>query len=174
MTIPLIILAVLATFGGFLGIPHFIGGHVLPNYLDQLLEGVVPESLAHGTLAMEWGLMAISVIVAVSCLYISKLLFLKKPEAREEGPLFSFLFNSYYLNEFYEAVIVRPVYLLSVFLWRVVDVVVIDGAVLLTAKVSRFSGRTLRVLHTGRLEHYLTILMLGMLIFLALTMARFF
>ena len=174
ITVPLIILAVLATFGGFLGVPHFMGGHAIPNYLDHLLEGIVPASQGHGTAAMEWGLMAISVIVALSCLYLAKVLFLKKPEAREEGPLFSFLYNSYYLNEFYDAVIVRPVHALSVFLWKVIDVVVIDGAVLLTAKVSRLSGRTLRLIHTGRLEHYLMVLMFGMLVFLALTLARFF
>lgn len=174
MTVPLIILAVLAAFGGFLGVPHFLGGHAIPNYLEHLLEGIVPASQGHGTLAMEWGLMLVSVMVAVGCLFLAKTLFLSKPESREEGPLFSFLYNSYYLNEFYEASVVRPIHALSVFLWKVVDVVVIDGAVLLSAKVSKISGRTLRLMHTGRLEHYLTALMLGMLVFLLITVVRFF
>lgn len=174
MTIPLIALAVLAGFGGFLGIPHFIGGHAVPNYLEHLLEGIVPASLGHGTVAMEWGLMAVSVMVALGCLFIAKTLFLNKPDSREEGPLFSFLYNSYYLNEFYDAVIVRPIHAFSVFLWKVIDVVVIDGAVLLTATVSRLSGRTLRLMHTGRLEHYLTALLFGMLVILLITVARFF
>jgi NADH-quinone oxidoreductase subunit L len=174
MTIPLIILAALAGFGGFLGVPHILGGHVLPNYLENLLEGIVPNSLGHGTEGVEVALMLVSVMVAVGCLYLSKVLFLEKPESREEGPLFSFLFNSYYLNEAYDLIFVRPIHAFSVFLWKIVDVIIIDGAVLLTAKVSRASGRTLRLIHTGRLEHYLAALMLGMLLFLVLTVARFF
>ncbi|MGE3261289.1 MAG: NADH-quinone oxidoreductase subunit L [Bacteriovoracia bacterium] len=174
MTVPLIILAALAALGGFLSVPHFLGGHSIPNYLEHLLEGIVPASQGHGTLAMEWGLMLVSVVVAVGCLFLAKTLFLSKPESREEGPLFSFLYNSYYLNEFYEALVVRPIHAFSVFLWKMVDVVVIDGAVLLTAKVSKISGRTLRLMHTGRLEHYLTALMLGMLVFLLITVVRFF
>ncbi|MGZ6359372.1 MAG: NADH-quinone oxidoreductase subunit L, partial [Bdellovibrionota bacterium] len=43
MTIPLMVLAVLATFGGFLGLP---GEH---NYLEHSLRGIVPESLGHGS-----------------------------------------------------------------------------------------------------------------------------
>ncbi len=174
MTIPLIVLAVLAAFGGFLGIPHFMGGHTVPNYLEHLLEGIVPASLGHGTIAMEWGLLAVSVMVAVGCLFLAKTLFLEKPESRQEGPLFSFLYNVYYLNEFYDAVIVKPIHAFSVFLWKIVDVIIIDGAVLLTAKASRFSGRYLRLMHTGRLEHYLTALMFGMLVFLLITVVRFF
>jgi NADH-quinone oxidoreductase subunit L len=174
MTVPLIILAVLAAFGGFLGVPHFLGGHVVPDYLEHLLEGIVPASLGHGTLGMEWALMLVSVMVAGGCLFLAKTLFLDKPESREEGPLFAFLYNVYYLNEFYDAVIVRPIHAFSVFLWKVVDVIVIDGAVLLTAKVSKISGRTLRLMHTGRLEHYLTALMFGMLVFLLITVVRFF
>lgn len=174
MTIPLVVLAVLATFGGFLGIPHFIGGNVIHNYLEHLLSGIVPANLGHGTVAMEWGLLSVSVIVAVGCLYLAKVLFLEKPEKQKGGALTDFLYNSYYLNEFYDATIVRPIHRFSVFLWKVVDVIIIDGAVLLTARISRLSGQTLRLIHTGRLEHYLAALMLGMLVILALLLARVF
>jgi NADH-quinone oxidoreductase subunit L len=172
MTIPLVVLAVLAAFGGFLGFPHFMGGDVFHNYLEHLLAGVVPANLGHGTVAMEWALVFVSVVVAGGCLYMSKVLFLNKTETRKVGPLTDLLFNSYYLNEIYDAAFVRPVQRLSVFLWKVVDVVLIDGAVLLAARVSRISGQKLRLIHTGKLEHYLAILMLGMLVLLGLTVLR--
>ncbi len=174
MTIPLMILAVLATFGGFLSIPHFIGGHTIHNYLENLLSGIVPANLGHGTVAMEWGLLSISVVVALGCLYMAHVLFSKNPASQKDGPLTAFLFNSYYLNEFYDAVIVKPIYRFSLFLWKVIDVVVIDGAVLLTATVSRFSGQMLRRVHTGRLEHYLAAFVLAMLALMAILVLRVF
>lgn len=171
MTVPLIILAALAAFGGFLGVPHFMGGHAIPNYLEHLLAGIVPENLGHGTVAMEWGMMLVSVVVGLSCLYAAYHLFLKKPARAKEGPLTDFLYNSYYLNEFYDAVVVKPIHAASVFLWKAVDVVVIDGAVLLTAKVSHLSGRAMRRLQTGRLEHYLVALVAGMLVIFAIMLS---
>jgi NADH-quinone oxidoreductase subunit L len=172
MTIPLMILAVAATFGGFLGFPHFIGGHAIPNYLEHLLSGIVPANLGHGTLAMEWGLLLVSVAIALGCLYAAHLIFSKKPAEEKQGALTDFLYNSYYINELYETVFVRPLSKFSAFLWKVVDVLIIDGTVLLTAKASRLGGRTIRVIHTGRLEHYLAGLMVGMLVLMAVLIVR--
>jgi NADH-quinone oxidoreductase subunit L len=168
MTIPLLVLAVLATLGGFLGVPHFMGGSVVPNLLEQLLSGILPANLGHGTVAMEWGLLLVSVCVGLGCLYLSYVLFLDKPEKKKSSALEDFLFNSYYLNEFYDKVFVRPIYKVSVFLWKVVDVVVIDGAVLLSAVFTRVSGQTIRVMQTGRLEHYLALFVGGLIGILAL------
>jgi NADH-quinone oxidoreductase subunit L len=169
MTIPLVILAVLATFGGFLGFPHILGGH---NFLEHLLQGIVPESLGHGSEGTEISLMVLSVAVGLSCLYASKVLFLDKQEDKTESPLNKFLYNSWYFNEIYEGLVVQPLGKVAVFLWKVVDVVIIDGAVLLTGTISRAAGRTLRVMHTGRLEHYLVALMLGTLALLALLVVQ--
>ena len=115
--------------------------------------------------------MAVSVAMAASCLYASKILFLDKPQEKDNS-LNRFLYNSYYLNEFYDAVIVRPLGAAAVFLWKVIDVVAIDGAVLFTATISRASGRALRVIHTGKLEHYLAFLMLGMIVLLVILLTH--
>jgi NADH-quinone oxidoreductase subunit L len=167
MTVPLVILAVLATFGGFLSLPH-VFGH---SYLNHILHGIVPESLGHGSTATELIMMAISVAVALGGLYLSYSLYLNKPEEKESA-LRDFLYNSWYFNEFYDKAIVWPLNRFGTFLWKVVDVLIIDGAVLFTATVSRASGRTLRVIHTGRLEHYLVALMVGMLVLLAVLLAK--
>lgn len=168
MTIPLIVLAVLAAFGGFLGIPHFMGGHAIPNYLEHLLAGIVPANLGHGTVALEWGLLFVSVAVAGTCLYAAYYLFIKKTVRQKDNALSVFLFNSYYLNEFYDSVFVKPIQAASTFLWKSVDVIVIDGAVLMTAKLSSLSGRTLRRIQTGKLEHYLFAFVAGLLLIFAL------
>jgi NADH-quinone oxidoreductase subunit L len=41
MTVPLMVLAILATFGGFLGVPYALSGGAVPNYIEQTLEPVV-------------------------------------------------------------------------------------------------------------------------------------
>ncbi len=175
MTVPLIVLAVLAAFGGFLGIPHLIGGESIPNLLEHLLMGVVPESLGQGSHGAEWGLMALSVLVACSCLYLAYRLYGQKlrPDPIPKS-VAKFLANSYYLNEAYEAIFVRPLAKLSHFLWKFIDVAMIDGAVLLTAKASAASGRILRTIQTGRLETYLIVFLGGAISLLLLLALRIF
>lgn len=166
MTVPLIVLAVLATVGGFMGIPHFIGGDVIHNHLEGLLSGIVPANLGHGTHAMEWSLLALSVVVALGCMYLAHQLFSKDPNKKPMGALNDFLYNSYYLNEFYDFAFVKPIQTFSTFLWKVIDVKIIDGIVLLSGRASLFAGKSLRMAHTGRLEHYLAALGLGLVLFL--------
>ncbi len=177
MTIPLIILGLLATFGGFLGVPHLLGGHAIPNILEHLLEGVVPASRGEGAAALEGTLMFVSVLVACGGLYLSYWLFLVRKSQRaanQEKGVHDFLFNSYYVNEFYDLAVVKPIYKVSVFLWKVIDVIVIDGAVMLTARASAFSGKAIRRLQTGNLEHYLLSFIFGMLIILYLLLSHAF
>ena len=176
ITIPLVILGVLATFGGFLGVPHFIGGSLIHNYLEHALSHIVPNNLGHGTLGMEWLLTIISVLVGSSCLYFSYWMYVlrKQPEKSSENIFKNFFYNSYYLNEIYDAVVVKPIYKISIFLWKIVDVLIIDGAVLMFAKASKFSGKKIRRIQTGNLEHYLLVTMLGLLIILILMLKKVF
>ena len=46
MTVPLIVLAVLSTFGGLVGIPYALSGGAVPNYFEQTLEPVIAR-VAH-------------------------------------------------------------------------------------------------------------------------------
>lgn len=186
MTIPLIVLAVLSAFGGFLGFPHFIGGETIPNWIQHLLvPSVVVESHAHGSPAAEWGLMILSVIVGGSCLYGSYWYFLLRPEQAKRAKtkaveiaapagVTNFLANSYYLNELYDAAIVRPLQAVSTFLWKIVDVLLIDGAVLFSARIARLSGQFVRGVQTGVLEHYLAAMLLGLIGLAAVLLAKSF
>ncbi len=173
MTAPLIVLAVLAGFGGFLAVPHFLGGHAIPNFLEHLFAGVVPENIGHGSHAAEWGLMLLSVAVACGCLYLSYWLYVvKKIKDREPKGLTAVLFNSYYLNEIYDAAFVKSIHGASVALWKYIDVKLIDGAVLMTAKISQAGGRVVRTFQTGQMEHYLVVMMAGLLMLVSVFIAR--
>jgi NADH-quinone oxidoreductase subunit L len=173
MTMPLVVLAFLSAFGGFLGFPHFIGGDTIPNWIQHLLvPSVVVESHAHGSLALEWGLLLVSVVVGLSGLYGAYWYFVvqrmagnknKQVEINTSEGVNSFLLNSYRLNEFYDLVIVRPLMKASDFLWRVIDVILIDGLVISMARIARVSGQFARGIQTGVLEHYVAAMVIGMI-----------
>ena len=71
--------------------------------------------------------------------------------------------RKYYVDELYDALIVRPVAWLSrVVLWRGVDQRLVDGvAVNGTAWASRLLGGGLRLLQTGQVGVYVVLFLVG-------------
>ncbi|UCG62815.1 MAG: NADH-quinone oxidoreductase subunit L [Candidatus Zixiibacteriota bacterium] len=179
MTIPLIILAVFSVIGGFVGIPHIFG---VTNQFEHWLEPVMATSAgaaeSHvlaaggGDTGMEWTLMLLSVVLVAVSIYFAHLLYKKRTELatslRERfSGLHRTLLNKYYVDEFYGAVVVRPVVYLSLFLWKVFDVVVIDG--FLNGLASRYHevSEFLRFGQTGRVRTYATVFIFGVVLVVA-------
>ena len=83
MTWPLIILAALATVGGFLGIPEvFIKhGHTLSNFLAPVFHTHGAPEHPHVSATLEIILMAFSVAVAVAGILMARHFYLNNPEA---------------------------------------------------------------------------------------------
>jgi len=78
------------------------------------------------------------------------------------------VYNKYYVDEIYGALVVRPIVNLSLFLWKVVDVVLIDGFVNgIADTVKTFSG-SMRTMQTGYLRNYALIFLGGAVLVLAL------
>jgi NADH-quinone oxidoreductase subunit L len=71
--------------------------------------------------------------------------------------------RKYFVDELYDAVVVRPlVWLSRVVLWRGVDQGVVDGVgVNGTAWVSRIAGGGLRLLQTGQVGIYVVLFLVG-------------
>ncbi len=138
ITLPLMILGVLAVVGGFVGIPHVIGnlfGHI-PNYLENFLAPVFEHSQtvhnisAHGTAATEFSLMAVSVAIAVMGIFLAFVMYLKKPELPGKfvgtfNGLWKAVYNKWYVDEIYDALFVNPTKKLGTFLWKGFDVQVV-------------------------------------------------
>jgi NADH-quinone oxidoreductase subunit L len=51
MTVPLVVLAILSTFGGLVGVPYALSGGAIPNYFEHALERVIlpPREAAEAT-----------------------------------------------------------------------------------------------------------------------------
>jgi NADH-quinone oxidoreductase subunit L len=104
--------------------------------------------------------MGLSVLVAFLGIGLATLFFYKKPEladsmAAQFSGIHKLLLNKYYVDEFYDAVIVQPIKRVSSgVLWRGVDAGVIDGSVNTVGLIVRGWSAVLRRLQTGSVRAY--------------------
>ena len=170
MTVPLMVLAVLSIGGGWVGIPHLLGGDTIPNVIEHYFEGffaAVPAAAAQHEASMEWTLMGITTVLALFFMFLAFKLFSGKLERmaalreRLRG-VHSLLSNKYYIDELYDLLVVRSIHFISdKILWRIVDAGVIDGIVNGVGNTARNLGGALRLTQTGILENYAVGIALG-------------
>src|SRR5580698_3890379 len=100
MTLPLWILAILAVSAGFLGIPAVIkpDAHWLGHFLGPVVGEGSGKELPAGT---EWGLMGVSVVLALIGTFWAVARFSKKPDLAEPTGFGKVLANKWYVDEFY-------------------------------------------------------------------------
>jgi NADH-quinone oxidoreductase subunit L len=122
MTVPLVILAICSVFAGYLGLPHSLGGS---NWFGKFLEPVFAKEahvmqaeetaqLAAGekeeehTDPMEYGLMGLSVLAAVVGLGLAYRSYAragkdyKEPICEAAPPLYTVLYNKWFVDEGYD------------------------------------------------------------------------
>ncbi len=172
MTIPLIVLAALAIVGGALGLPEFWG---MENWISHQLEPIIKRPtytvLHHDT---EWMLMGLAVLSASAVIYFTYMLYMKhgvKP-AEKEGNLKSWqklIYHKYYIDEFYDAMIRKPLDFLSTTFHKLLDVQFIDGLVNGIGKSVTTIGSTVRLLQTGNISFYLLSMVMGVVLVILLT-----
>ncbi|MGH9319578.1 MAG: NADH-quinone oxidoreductase subunit L, partial [Vicinamibacteria bacterium] len=143
MWLPLVILAMGAVVAGFVGWPHFLGGH---NRIEAFLEPAimagthpVAEAAAHeASAALEWTFMLISVAIAASAIIVAYRMYRDRPQADEivSGAwpgLYRLLYNKYYVDEIYGKTVVAGTIETAHGLHKF-DAEVVDGIVNGTAK----------------------------------------
>ena len=168
MTVPLIILAGLSIVGGFLGIPHWSG---IEHWLDPIFSPARYKLMSGEQSGgiMEYLLMAVSVGIAAAGIYTARWIYLQHIEiaeslAKRYPRIYRTLFNKYYIDEVYDAVIVEPTVKTSEeILWKVVDVTLIDGMVNGSAKVVGAIAQALRKIQTGVAQFYAIVFIGGIL-----------
>ncbi len=172
ITIPLMVLAALAVVGGYIGIPAILGG---ANHIKQFLDPVFGKAIAlnqieaHGTHALEYSLMAVSVGIAVFGIFLAWVMYVKNPAlparfvASFPG-LWKAVFNKWYIDELYDAVFVNNCKRIGTFLWKGFDVRIVDGIVNGTAWVVKGIGSGLRYTQTGFLHNYAMGMVVGVVV----------
>ena len=175
MTGPLLVLGVLSAAGGLLNLPAlYRGGARLEHWLEPITQpsaALIPAvPLSPST---EWLLVGIAVAVAV--VGIVGAWQLLKPQrlvparsAPEERGFARVLRNKWYVDEIYDALIVRPlVWFSRVVLWQEIDQLVVDGAAVNgAARGARALGWANRWLQTGQVGTYVAVFVVGVLLVL--------
>ncbi len=161
MTFPLIVLAILSIVGGYIGVPASLGGHdELSIYLSPVVKSV-EQSLAHET---EYVLMGLSSVLVILSILFAWVKFRNYKNALPTTWLQKVLENKWYVDEFYQKIVVEPVQSLSVFFNNVIENKIVDGIVNGVGKLVNYSSRQLRWLQSGQVGAYVLLMVLGMLI----------
>ncbi len=159
MTMPLVVLAILSIVGGYVGLPEVMSEH---NLFNEFLKPVVTNFGDHHLApATEWMLMGVSVGVSVIMIIAAYSMF-RKPKFAESTGIAKVLENKWYIDELYDAVIVRPIEAMSGLLDRFIEKMGIDGIVNGVGKSVKWGGDRLRLLQTGQVGFYIFIMVLGM------------
>ncbi len=180
MYIPLVVLAVLSVFAGWLGVPHglatFLPGHP-SNILEHWLEPVIRPipGLEHGSLSLEMLLMVITILLATVSAGIAYYMYATKPSVAKAlseklRPLHELIANKYYVDEIYQAVLIQPLVKASRLLWVKVDIGLVDLATYKLTDFIRSAGEGLRSLQTGQLQTYTLMMLVGVVATLLLLM----
>jgi NADH-quinone oxidoreductase subunit L len=172
---PLVALAVLSIFGGYVGVPDALGGR---NSFDRFLSPVFHVSVEampaghapgeppaeatreHAETNTELMLTGVSVGAALLGFLLAFWLYYKRPElpariTTKLGSVFEAVNHKYYVDEFYRAAVVLPIVEGSrALLWRRVDAATIDGAVNESADAARDVSNELRRMQSGNLRSY--------------------
>ncbi len=185
MLYPLIVLAVLSVIGGFIGVPHVLGGAVgVHNYFDEFLEPVFAPANAklnlpfHDDAGLELGLMAVSVAIGLAGIWFGRYVFIQKPQIAENVAkrftgFHKLLWNKYFIDEVYDAMVVNPIKQTSdKFLWKIFDIKIIDNTLNYSAKFVETTANIFRRIQNGVVQSYAVIFVAGILFVLGYLMVR--
>jgi len=175
MTVPLILLAILSTVGGWVAAPHLVGG---TDYFEKFLHPVfatyapavaerAPEALESPGMMLFHALTGYPVLIALAGLLVAWWFYIKSPQTPKKladslrAP-YTLVLHKYYVDELYNSAIIQPLLWISTnVLWHVVDETVIDGTVNGVARVARESGSELREIQSGNARSYATWVVIG-------------
>jgi len=193
MTMPLVILAGLATVGGLLGIPLFHGWHLLHNWLEPVLHFDLASALQHsehmlheaGRHAPVWShllvekehnvwlevfLMLFSSVVAITGISLAYIFYIKRPDLPDkltEGQWgYDIVKNKYLVDELYDETIVQPTIKGSRLLWKECDARGIDGAVNGVARVIGWFSDRGKAFQSGFVRNYALFIVVGFIVLL--------
>jgi NADH-quinone oxidoreductase subunit L len=189
MTAPLVILAFLSIFGGVIGIPASLGGNnLVEHFLDpvmglgagKLLQSASGTSMVQGSahavalhsVELEHTLMIITTGIVFLGILVAYTMYMRNrslPDtfAAKSPSTYRMLLNKWYVDELYEKTVINPLHSISVFFWKGIDVVVIDGLVNGTAAFFMKCGVVSRAAQSGYVQRYAVSFLVGVFALIA-------
>ncbi|MDQ3052169.1 MAG: NADH-quinone oxidoreductase subunit L [Bacteroidota bacterium] len=171
MTIPLIILAVLSTVGGFIGMPEiFHVPHFLSDFMRPITTLADSYHTGHVSHMFEYILIGSTLIMLAAVIYLTH----KKYVTDEHVPAHDselvgiqrILANKFYVDEFFHAVITKPMDVLSRLSYKWIELGLIDKIVNSFGTVTNGSSTLLRFSQHGNLGYYLFAMVFAIMLML--------
>ena len=153
MTGPLIVLAVLSAFGGFINVPHWLSQAYPVSERELVMPMIISASFGVFGIFLAW------------FLYVARPALAASMEVAA-GPLYTLVSNKYYVDEIYGAVIVSPLKGISrLVLWKGVDEGLVNNYLVNGfGRLIRSWGNLLRQLQSGSIRNYATWVLAGSLL----------
>ena len=175
MLVPLMILAVLSLVGGWFAAPAMLnaGPDYFAKFLQPVFGGVEAAGAEAETHSLEVNLAIVAFATATLGLLVAYWLYLKRPDrpsalAKSMRRTYTTLWNKYYVDELYAAVVVKPLLWISTnILWKGADVAGIDGTVNGIAEGATTIGDALRHAQSGNTRSYAVWVVVGALVVIA-------
>ncbi|MFE8698082.1 NADH-quinone oxidoreductase subunit L [Cytobacillus sp. FJAT-53684] len=159
MTVPMIVLAVLAVVAGYVNTPWF--GTFLG---DWLTDG--NPALGHGHIEGPAWIMIVATVVSLLGIFLAWLIYSKRSISRDwlgVPTLYNILFNKYYMDEFYELTAVKATKGFSLFL-RFIETFLVEGIVKGVAGIVSGLGSLGSKFQNGQVQRYGTVAFVGVAI----------
>ncbi|MEN6524060.1 MAG: NADH-quinone oxidoreductase subunit L [Anaerolineaceae bacterium] len=166
ITVPLVILAILATLGGVFNLP---GVHWLETWLEPSLTHPLAAEFSLGVAGLSLGMAVAGLLIAWWA--YSRRSFVNAemtdPLARNLGRLFKALQNKWGVDEFYRAVVVKPFDAAAETLANPGELGSIDGVVHDLGKFASLLGKLGSLLQNGFVRRYALMIVVGVALILA-------
>ncbi|QEE48519.1 NADH-quinone oxidoreductase subunit L [Flavobacterium alkalisoli] len=158
ITFPLIVLAVLAAVGGAISLPG-------NSWLNEYLAPVITRHAEHHHMGTtEYMLMAVAIVGALIGIGLAYAKYIKQSAVPgQDSEITGFakvLYNKFYVDEIYTALIVKPIYALGSFFKNVTEVA-ISGFIFGLGKLANVLGAEGKTLQNGSIGFYLFAFVLG-------------
>jgi NADH-quinone oxidoreductase subunit L len=116
-------------------------------------------------------IMLTSTLVSVAGIALAYVMYVRSPGladrvAEQWQTLYRLSLNKWYVDEWYARVIVEPTFRLANWLWKEMDVSVIDGAVNGIARGIAWLAWFMRLIQSGQTQHYAMGMALGAVLIL--------
>lgn len=166
MTVPLIVLAVLSVIGGWVGIPELFMkngnrfGHFLNPVFARSHQFLPSPNVSHQT---EWILLIISTLLVIVVSIWAYIFYKKAHDATAKNKFSLAMKNKFYVDELYDAIIVKPLMAISSLFDKIIDRKIVDGFVNGVGRGVVYGSRQLRLLQSGQVGSYILLMVLGLL-----------
>ena len=165
MTIPLIVLAILAIAGGWVGLPNgVLWGNAFVRFLEPAVGPFRPVVEASARSLSITALIASILGAAFAYIFYLRLPGIPMLLAWRLKDFYNVLLNKYYIDQLYDFIVTRPLFWISdTVLNRTIDSEVIDGTAVGAGLTVQASGQVARRIETGNVQHYVFVYLIGAL-----------